>query len=111
MQKVQRFHFKRAKVRGPMGVYEEERMQSAGADSINHGGKKYEAGDDGWIEVPFDVYNAISRMRHKHPAGGYTKGGTPNDVDEPLRLGLVDKAAEVAPPAAPRRTTRQRTTE
>lgn len=91
MQKVQLFRFSRAKVRGPMGIYEEERMAPTGADSIHHAGKEYRAGEDGWISVPTEVYEAVARMRHKHPHGGYTKWCTPGDVDEPERLGLVDR--------------------
>lgn len=91
MHKVQLFHFAPKKVRGPMGVYTEERMASCRAESINHGGKDYVAGDDGWIEVPTHVLNDIKNMRHKHPVSGFTKWCTPAEVDEPAALGLVDE--------------------
>ena len=92
MQKVQLFQFARAKVRGPMGVFDEERMSSCGADTLSHGGKEYNVGPDGWIEVPPDVFEAIRRMHHRHPVKGYTRWCTPAEVEEPLRLQLVDRA-------------------
>lgn len=97
MQKVQMFRFARAKVRGPMGVYEEERMSPCGTGSVSHDGKEYRAGPDGWIEVPVAVHQAIRHHHHVHPLGGYTKWCTPAEVDEPERLGLVDPPAARGP--------------
>lgn len=89
--KVQMFHFFQARVKGPMGVYQEQRMRPAGGGSIVHDGKEYKPDAHGWIELPLDAFNALRAMQYPHPGGGYTKLCTMADVDEPERLGLVDE--------------------
>lgn len=98
MQKIQMFHFALVKVRGPMGIHREERMSVCDTSTLNHSGKTYAVGTDGWVEVPTDVYESIKDRHFPHVSGnGYMKWCTPSEVDETSRLGLVDKVPEPEP--------------
>ena len=100
MQKVQMFHVARVRVRGLNGIQQEERLRVCDSDSVSHAGKEYKAGDDGWIEVPFDVYESLKRVQIKHQSGnGYMKWCTPADVDETIKLGLADRVPQPREPA------------
>lgn len=101
---VQLFHFSRTKVRGPMGVFDEERMRPVPVPSITHGGVTYERDASGWIDVPLPVYNELKRVHHARPDGGFTRFATPGEVDEQTRLGMVDDTEPApVPKARPRR--------
>lgn len=101
MQKVQMFHFALVKVRGPMGIHREERMSLCDAGAVSHDRRTYKVGDDGWIDVPTEVFEAIKDRHFPHVSGnGYMKWCTPAEVDETVRLGIADKLPE------PKRTAR-----
>ena len=70
---------------------DEERLLPTGASSISHDGKTYEAGEDGWFEVPAHV--GAHLLSFLHP--GSERFCTPAEVDE------TPAAAVAAPAAAP----------
>lgn len=104
--KLQAFLFKLVKVRGPMGVYEEERAFPTGSGAVSHEGKAYAADEHGWADVPDAVGAALKRLAFRHPHGGTIRYCTQDEVDENLRLGLVEQKA-VQPPVEPKRTARK----
>lgn len=84
---LQAFLFKLVKVRGPMGVYEEERAFPTGS---------------GWFEKPDHEAVELKQMRFRHPHGGVIRYCSPDEVDESLRLGLMEQGS-VRAPEPPRR--------
>lgn len=81
--KLYGYHHKLIKVRGPMGVYEEERMFPTGGE----------------IDLPIEEAHEMKKMRHPHPHGGYVKFHSEDEVDEGQRLGLTDAPAPAAAPS------------
>ena len=89
---LQMFNFSKVRVRGPMGVFEEERMFPAHVSSIVHPAGSWEPDESGWIEVPYDA--ALDLLAKRFPAAkGYNRYCTPNEVDEQVRLGMLEESA------------------
>lgn len=96
--KLQAFLFKRVKVRGPMGLHEEERGFPTGSGDISHAGNLYPADEHGWAEVADPTQaQALKALRFTHPLGGVVRYCSPDEVDENLRLGLIEQGAVQSP--------------
>lgn len=103
---LQQFLFKRVRMRGQMGTFEEERMTPVGQGPININGRSFEPDEHGWVEiVPFDVAMELKSHVFHQENGGVIRYCTPDEVDEVMRLGLMDRGASAAQlpqaPAAP----------
>lgn len=94
---LQAFLFKRVKIRGPLGVFEETRVSPTGSGDLSHAGRRYPADEAGWVEVPYDQAIELKKMVFHREDGGYIKYCTPDEIDENLRLGLTDQNS-IRPP-------------
>ena len=64
----------------------EERLLATGATSVSHQGKSYDAGADGWIDVPPHVGEFL--VNGRYPRG--ERFLTPEEVGEHVGFGTIE---------------------
>ena len=70
----------------------EDRLIPTGGTQISHGGKIYDADEEGWFDLPFDAANHLASFRSPNGEKFYS----PEQVDEQVRIGAL-KDEEEAP--------------
>jgi len=86
---IKQFRHRQVRVPDPLRPSKrvfEDRLIPAGGGSIEHEGVKYEADEDGWVDVPQDLGVHLRSFR----APGGERWYAPEEVDEQVRLGIVD---------------------
>lgn len=63
----------------------ETRLNPSGGSGLSHEGGKYEADEDGWIEVPEEVGQALTKFRGQKGEKFYT----PDEVNEEVVAGRI----------------------